>query len=69
MSDGGETIKNETISYSIFDNSGKEIQHQTFSLKDAYEFNFSILSADGLYLLRVIWENGTCDVNKVMLSK
>jgi hypothetical protein len=64
-----ESIKNETISFSIFDNSGKEIQHQTIRLKDATEFKFSIFGADGLYLVKVLRENGSYTISKVVLSK
>ncbi len=64
-----EIIKNETISFSIFDNSGKEIQHQTIRLKDATEFKFNIFGADGLYLVKVVRENGSYSIRKVLLSK
>jgi hypothetical protein len=63
-----EIIKNETISYSIFDNSGREIQHQTIYLKDAAEFKFTIVGTEGLYLIKVLYENGNCAINKVVLS-
>lgn len=64
-----EALKYEKITYSIFDNSGREIQQQTIYLKDAVEFKFSIFGTEGLYLIKVLRENGNCTINKVVLSK